>query len=170
MNRVGKVLAAALLFAGVCWSFAAFGDLAPSLPAWAPWLGPAAIVAGFPLLYFFGFRHGQQKLDEGTWVEVEGTVGRIVQFGSEFGSSGHHMRVHFTSPMHGKFKYDEPIHTERAHEFVKASKGKPVLADVRSNDRRWLHVEMVDGKSWTVLNSELAHTASRSSRGTRQSG
>jgi len=169
VKLVAKILAGALLFAGVCWSFAAFGDLAPDAPAWSRWLGPAAIVVGFPLLFIFGARHGQEKLDAGTWVEVEGTVERLVHRGGEF-SSHYYMRVRFTAPMHGEFNYDESISTERAHEFVEQSKGRPVVADVRSNDRRWVNVKSVDGKSWVLLNSERARTASRSSRGTRQSG
>jgi hypothetical protein len=169
MKLVAKILAGALLFAGVCWSFATFGDLAPGVPPWSRWLGPAAIVVGLPLLFIFGARHGQEKFDAGEWIEVEGTVDRIVHRGAEF-SSHHYMRVSFTAPTHGKFKYDESISTERAHEFVKQSKGKPVVADVRSNDRRWLNVKTVDGKSWLLLNSERARTASRSSGGTRQSG
>ena len=169
MKLVAKILAGALLFAGVCWSFATFGDLAPGVPPWSRWLGPAAIVVGLPLLFIFGARHGQEKFDAGEWIEVEGTVDRIVHRGAEF-SSHHYMRVSFTAPTHGKFKYDESISTERAHEFVKQSKGKPVVADVRSNDRGWLNVKTVDGKSWLLLNSERARTASRSSRGTRQSG
>lgn len=123
-------------------------------------------MAGLPLLFFFGARHGQQKLDEGTWVEVQGTVDRVVHHGAE-SSSHHYMRVRFTAPMHGKFKYDASISSERAHEFAKQSKGKPVLAEVRSNDRRWVNINTVDGKSWTLLNSERARTASRSTRGTR---
>jgi hypothetical protein len=169
MKLLAKILAGALLFAGVCWSFAAFGDLAPGVPTWGRWLGPAAIVVGLPLLLIFGARHGQEKFDAGAWIEVEGTVDRIVHRGAEF-SSNYYMRVRFTAPTHGKFKYDESISTERAHEFVRQSKGKPVVADVRSNDRRWLNVKTVDGRSWGLLNSERARTASRNSRGIRQSG
>lgn len=44
MNRVAKILGAALIFGGVAWTFAAFGELA----------------AGFPLLFLFGARHGQE--------------------------------------------------------------------------------------------------------------
>ena len=169
MKLAAKIFAGALLFAGVCWSFAAFGDLAPGAPPWSRWLGPAAIVVGFPLLFFWGARHGQQKLDEGTWVEVEGTVDRVVHHGAEL-SSHHYMRVRFTAPMHGTFKYDASISGEHAYEFAKQAKGKPVVADVRSNDRKWVNIKTVDGKSWLLLNSERARTASRSSRGTRLSG
>lgn len=145
----------------------AFGDLAPDIPAWAPWLGPVAIVVALPLLFLFGARHGEEKWDAGESVEVEGTVDRVVSHG-EFALP--YTRVRFTSPVHGAFKYDAQISNDRQREFVNQAKGATVLADVRSNDRRVVNVKTVDGRSWTVLSSERARTASRNSRGTRQSG
>ncbi|MDQ5831484.1 MAG: hypothetical protein M3550_00295 [Actinomycetota bacterium] len=161
---MAKILAGALLFAGVCWSFIAFGDLAPEAPAWSAWLGPAGIVVGLPLLFLFGAHHGEEKWDAGEWVEVEGTVDRVVTHG-EF--AVFYMRVRFSSPVQGAFKYDAQISNDRQREFVNQAKGATVLADVRSNDRRVVNVKTVDGRSWTVLSSERARTASRNTRGTR---
>jgi hypothetical protein len=156
VKLAAKILAGALLFAGVCWSFIAFGDLAPGTPAWSAWLGPAAIVVGLPLLFLFGARHGEEKWDAGEWVEVEGTVDGVVTHG-EF--AVHYLRVRFTSPMHGSFKYDAQISSERQGEFVNQAKGAKVVADVRSNDRRVVTVKSVDGRSLMLLSSERARTA-----------
>ncbi|HVD58584.1 MAG TPA: hypothetical protein VNC17_17205, partial [Thermoleophilaceae bacterium] len=83
MNRVLKIVGAAFIFGGTVWSFMAFGDLALGAPTWAAWLGPAAIVLGFPLLFRFGVRHGAEIWDAGEWIEAGGTVRGVssVEFG-----------------------------------------------------------------------------------------
>ena len=148
MNRVVKILGAALVFGGVVWAFAAFGDLAAGVPRWSAWLGPVAIVVGFPLLFLFGARHGVERWEAGEWVEVHGTVDRVVSHGE---LAQPYMRVRFTAPMHGTFKHDASISNDRQREFVDQARGKLVLADVRSNDRRVVEVKSVDGRSWTLL-------------------
>jgi hypothetical protein len=167
MNRLVKVVGATLVFGGTVWACMAFGDLAPGAPAWSPWLGPAAIVVGLPLLFVFGARHGEERWAAGEWVEAQGTVEREVLHGDWVLP---YMRVRLTAPTHGTFKHDALISTERARGFVRESKGAPVVADVRSNDRRVVEIKTVDGKSWLLLNSERARTGARSTRDTRRTG
>ncbi len=83
MNRLLKVIGAALVFGGTVWAFMAFGDLAPGAPAWSAWMGPLAITLGFPLLFLFGARHGEEVWDAGEWIEAGGTVRGVgtVEFG-----------------------------------------------------------------------------------------
>ena len=108
MNRVGKILGAALILGGVVWAFAAFGDLAAAVPRWSAWLGPVAIAAGFPLLFLFGARHGQEVWEAGEWIEAGGTVRGVTSV--EFGVR---LRVRLTAVGHGALEYGG-LHHRRA--------------------------------------------------------
>jgi hypothetical protein len=143
MNRLIKLIGGALVFSGTIWAFMAFGDLAPEAPAWWAWLGPAAIVAGFPLLFLFGARHGEQVWDAGEWIEAGGTVRGVssVEFGVR-------LRVRLTAPGHGAWNTETFITDERQRELALRSKGGPVEALVRSNDRKVVEVLSVAGEAW----------------------
>ena len=143
MNRVAKILGAALIFGGVAWAFAAFGDLAGGVPRWSAWLGPVAIVAGFPLLFLFGARHGQEVWEAGEWIEAGGTVRGVssVEFGVR-------LRVRLTAVGHGAWNTEAFITDERQRELAERSKGAPVQALVRSNDRKVVEILSVAGEAW----------------------
>jgi hypothetical protein len=143
MNRVAKILGAALIFGGVVWAFAAFGDLAGGVPRWSAWLGPVAIVAGFPLLFLFGARHGQEVWEAGEWIEAGGTVRGVssVEFGVR-------LRVRLTAVGHGAWNTEAFITDERQRELAERSKGAPVQALVRSNDRKVVEILSVAGEAW----------------------
>jgi hypothetical protein len=143
MNRLLKVVGAALVFGGTVWAFVAFGDLAPGAPTWAAWLGPAAIVLGFPLLFRFGARHGSEVWDAGEWIEAGGTVRGVgsVEFGVR-------LRLRLAAPGHGAWNTETFIVDERQRELAERSKGAPVEALVRSNDRRVIQVLTVAGEAW----------------------
>jgi hypothetical protein len=143
MNRLVKIAGAALVFAGTVWAFAAFGDLAPDAPRWSAWLGPVAILVGFPLLFFFGARHGTEVWDAGEWIAADGTVRGIREV--EFGAN---MRVRLTAAAHGSWNGEAIITDERQRELVRRSKGAPVEAMVRSNDRKVFEVLTVAGEPW----------------------
>jgi hypothetical protein len=143
MNRLLKIVGAALVFGGTIWAFMAFGDLAPDAPTWAAWLGPAAIVLGFPLLFRFGARHGEEIWDAGEWIDTGGTVRGVssVEFGVR-------LRLRLTAPGHGAWNTETFILDERQRELAERSKGAPVTALVRSNDRKVIEVLSVAGEAW----------------------
>ena len=143
MNRVLKIVGAALVFGGTVWAFMAFGDLALGAPPWAAWLGPAAIVLGFPLLFRFGVRHGAEIWDAGEWIEAGGTVRGVssVEFGVR-------LRLRMTAAGHGAWNTETFILDERQRELAERSKGAPVEALVRSNDRKVIQVLSVAGEAW----------------------
>jgi hypothetical protein len=143
MNRLIKIVAAGLLGGGTMWAFLAFGMLAADVPAWSAWLGPAAIVVGFPLLFLFGARHGLEVWDAGEWIEAGGTVRGVsaVEFGVR-------LRVRLTAPGHGTWNTETFITDERQRELALRSKGEPVQAVVRSNDRKVVQVLSVAGEAW----------------------
>jgi hypothetical protein len=143
MNRVLKIVGAALIFGGTVWAFMAFGDLALGAPTWAAWLGPAAIVLGFPLLFRFGVRHGAEIWDAGEWIEAGGTVRGVssVEFGVR-------LRLRMTAAGHGAWNTETFILDERQRELAERSKGAPVEALVRSNDRKVIQVLSVAGEAW----------------------
>jgi hypothetical protein len=143
MNRVLKIVGAALVFGGTVWAFMAFGDLALGAPTWAAWLGPAAIVLGFPLLFRFGVRHGAEIWDAGEWIEAGGTVRGVssVEFGVR-------LRLRMTAAGHGAWNTETFILDERQRELAERSKGAPVEALVRSNDRKVIQVLSVAGEAW----------------------
>jgi hypothetical protein len=143
MNRVLKIVGAALVFGGTVWAFMAFGDLALGAPTWAAWLGPAAIVLGFPLLFRFGVRHGAEIWDAGEWIEAGGTVRGVssVEFGVR-------LRLRMTAAGHGAWNTETFILDERQRELAECSKGAPVEALVRSNDRKVIQVLSVAGEAW----------------------
>jgi hypothetical protein len=143
MNRLIKLIAGALVFGGTIWAFVVFGDLAPEVPGWSAWLGPAAIALGFPLLFFFGARHGEEVWDAGDWIEAGGTVRGVssVEFGVR-------LRVRLTAPGHGAWNTETFITDERQRELALRSKGAPVEALVRSNDRKVVQVVSVAGEAW----------------------
>jgi hypothetical protein len=143
MNRLIKIVAAGLVSGGTIWAFLAFGMLAADVPAWSAWLGPAAIVVGFPLLFLFGARHGQEVWDAGDWIEAGGTVRGVssVEFGVR-------LRVRLMAPGHGSWNTETFIMDERQRELALRSKGAPVEALVRSNDRKVVQVLSVAGEAW----------------------
>ena len=143
MNRVLKIVGAALVFGGTVWAFMAFGDLALGAPTWAAWLGPAAIVLGFPLLFRFGVRHGAEIWDAGEWIEAGGTVRGVssVEFGVR-------LRLRMTAAGHGAWNTETFILDERQRKLAERSKGAPVEALVRSNDRKVVQVLSVAGEAW----------------------
>jgi hypothetical protein len=143
MNRVLKIVGAAFIFGGTVWAFMAFGDLALGAPTWAAWLGPAAIVLGFPLLFRFGVRHGAEIWDAGEWIEAGGTVRGVssVEFGVR-------LRLRMTAAGHGAWNTETFILDERQRELAERSKGAPVEALVRSNDRKVIQVLSVAGEAW----------------------
>jgi hypothetical protein len=143
MNRFLKIVAAALVGGGTLWAFLAFGMLSPNVPGWSAWLGPAAIVAGFPLLFLFGARHGEEVWDAGEWIEAGGTVRGVksVEFGVR-------LRVRLTAPGHGAWNTETFITDERQRELALRSKGAQVEALVRSNDRKVVEVLSVAGEAW----------------------
>ena len=143
MNRVAKILGAALIFGGMVWAFAAFGDLAAGVPRWSAWLGPVAIAAGFPLLFLFGARHGQEVLEAGEWIEAGGTVRGVTSV--EFGVR---LRVRLTAVGHGAWNTEAFITDERQRELAERSKGASVQALVRSNDRKVVEILSVAGETW----------------------
>jgi hypothetical protein len=104
MNRLLKIVGAALVFGGTVWAFMAFGDLAPGAPAWAAGLGPAAIVLGFAPLFRFGARHGEETWDAGEWTGVR-------------------LRLRLTAPGHGAWNTETFILDERQRELAERSKG-----------------------------------------------
>jgi hypothetical protein len=138
-----KIVGAALVFGGTVWAFMAFGDLALGAPTWAAWLGPAAIVLGFPLLFRFGVRHGAEIWDAGEWIEAGGTVRGVssVEFGVR-------LRLRMTAAGHGAWNTETFILDERQRELAERSKGAPVEALVRSNDRKVIQVLSVAGEAW----------------------
>jgi hypothetical protein len=143
MNRLLKVIGAALVFGGTVWAFMAFGDLAPGAPAWSAWMGPLAIALGFPLLFLFGARHGEEVWDAGEWIEAGGTVRGVgtVEFGVR-------LRLRLTAPGHGAWNTETFIVDERQRELAERSKGATVEALVRSNDRKVIEVLSVAGERW----------------------
>jgi hypothetical protein len=143
MNRLLKILGAALVFGGTVWTFMAFGELAPGAPTWSAWLGPVAIVLGFPALFRFGARHGEEVWDAGVWIEAGGTVRGVgsVEFGVR-------LRLRLTAPGHGAWSTETFIVDERQRELAERSKGAPVEALVRSNDRKVIEVLTVGGEAW----------------------
>ena len=143
MNRLIKIVAAGLLGGGTIWAFLAFGMLAADVPAWSAWLGPAAIVVGFPLLFLSGARHGLEVWDAGEWIEAGGTVRGVsaVEFGVR-------LRVRLTAPGHGTWNTETFITDERQRELALRSKGEPVQAVVRSNNRKVVQVLSVAGEAW----------------------
>jgi hypothetical protein len=143
MNRLLKVTGAALVFGGTVWAFMAFGDLAPGAPAWSAWMGPLAIALGFPLLFLFGARHGEEVWDAGEWIEAGGTVRGVgtVEFGVR-------LRLRLTAPGHGAWNTETFIVDERQRELAERSKGAAVEALVRSNDRKVIEVLSVAGERW----------------------
>jgi hypothetical protein len=143
MNRLLKVVGAALVFGGTVWAFMAFGDLAPGAPAWSAWLGPVAIVFGFPLLFLFGARHGEEVWDAGEWIEAGGTVRGVgtVEFGVR-------LRLRLTAAGHGAWNTETFIVDQRQRELAERSKGAVVEALVRSNDRNVIEVLSVAGERW----------------------
>ena len=143
MNRLLKVIGAALVLGGTVWAFMAFGDLAPGAPAWSAWLGPLAIALGFPLLFLFGARHGQEVWDAGEWIEAGGTVRGVgtVEFGAR-------LRLRLTAAGHGAWNTETFILDERQRELAERSKGATVEALVRSNDRNVIEVLSVAGERW----------------------
>ena len=143
MNRLGKILGAALIFGGVVWAFSAFGDLAAGVPRWSAWLGPAAIVLGFPMLFVFGARHGEEVWDAGEWIEAGGTVRGVTTV--EFGVR---LRVRLTAVGHGAWNTEAFITDERQRELAERSKGASVQALVRSNDRNVVEILSVAGEAW----------------------
>ena len=143
MNRLLKVVAGALVLGGTLWAFVAFGDLAPNVPRWSAWLGPAAIAVGFPLLFLFGARHGAEVWDAGEWIEARGTVRGITTV--EFGVR---LRVRLSAPGHGAWNTEAFITDEHQRELALRSKGAPVEARVRSNDRKVVEVVSVAGEAW----------------------
>ena len=143
MNRVAKILGAALIFGGMVWAFAAFGDLAAGVPRWSAWLGPVAIAAGFPLLFLFGARHGQEVWEAGEWMEAGGTVRGVTSV--EFGVR---LRVRLTAVGHGAWNTEAFITDERQRELAERSKGASVQALVRSNDRKVVEILSVAGETW----------------------
>jgi hypothetical protein len=143
VNRLVKIVGAALLFGGTVWSFAAFGDLAADAPRWSAWLGPAAIFVGFPLLFLFGARHGLEVWDAGEWIEAAGTVRGVAA--TEFGTR---LRVRLMAPGHGSWNTEAFITDERQRELGLRSKGAPVEAMVRSNDRKVVQIVSVGGEAW----------------------
>ena len=143
MNRVAKILGAALVFGGVVWAFAAFGDLAAGVPRWSAWLGPVAIVVGFPVLFLFGARHGQEVWDAGEWIEAGGTVRGVASV--EFGVR---LRVRLTAVGHGAWNTEAFITDERQRELAERSKGASVQALVRSNDKNVIEILTVAGEAW----------------------
>ena len=138
-----KILGAALIFGGVLWAFAAFGDLAAGAPRWSAWLGPVAIAAGFPLLFLFGARHGQEVWEAGEWIEAGGTVRGVTSV--EFGVR---LRVRLTAVGHGAWNTEAFITDERQRELAERSKGASVQALVRSNDRKVVEILSVAGEAW----------------------
>jgi hypothetical protein len=143
MNRLAKILGAALIFGGVVWAFAAFGDLAAGVPRWSAWLGPAAIVLGFPMLFVFGARHGEEVWNAGEWIEAGGTVRGVTTV--EFGVR---LRVRLTAVGHGAWNTEAFITDERQRELAERSKGASVQALVRSNDRKVVEILSVAGEAW----------------------
>jgi len=143
MNRVAKILGAALIFGGMVWAFAAFRDLAAGVPRWSAWLGPVAIAAGFPLLFLFGARHGQEVWEAGEWIEAGGTVRGVTSV--EFGVR---LRVRLTAVGHGAWNTEAFITDERQRELAERSKGASVQALVRSNDRKVVEILSVAGEAW----------------------
>ena len=143
MNRLLKILGAALVSGGTVWTFMAFGELAPGAPTWSAWLGPVAIVLGFPALFRFGARHGEEVWDAGEWIEAGGTVRGVgsVEFGVR-------LRLRLTAPGHGAWSTETFIVDERQRELAERSKGAPVEALVRSNDRKVIEVLTVGGEAW----------------------
>ena len=123
MNRLAKILGAALIFGGVVWAFAAFGDLAAGVPRWSAWLGPAAIVLGFPMLFVFGARHGEEVWNAGEWIEAGGTVRGVTTV--EFGVR---LRVRLTAVGHGAWNTEAFITDERQRELAERSKGASVTS------------------------------------------
>jgi hypothetical protein len=143
MNRLLKVIGAALVFGGTVWAFMAFGDLAPGAPAWSAWMGPLAIALGFPLLFLFGARHGEEVWDAGEWIEAGGTVRGVgtVEFGVR-------LRLRLTAAGHGAWNTETFIVDQRQRELAERSKGATVEALVRSNDRNVIEVLSVAGERW----------------------
>jgi hypothetical protein len=143
MNRLLKLIGGALVFGGTIWAFVAFGDLAPEVPGWSAWLAPAAIVLGFPLLFLFGARHGEEVWDAGEWIGAAGSVRGVgsVEFGVR-------LRVRLTAPGHGTWNTETFITDERQRELALRSKGAPVEALVRSNDRKVVQVLSIAGEAW----------------------
>jgi hypothetical protein len=143
VNRLMKIAGAVLLFGGAVWAFAAFGDLAGAAPRWSAWLGPAAILAGFPLLFLFGARHGAEVWDAGEWIEAGGTVRGVAS--TEFGTR---LRVRLMARGHGAWNTETFVTDERQRELGLRSKGAPVEALVRSNDRKVVQIVSVGGEAW----------------------
>ena len=143
MNRLLKVIGAALVFGGTVWAFMAVGDLAPGAPPWSVWMGPLAIALGFPLLFLFGARHGEEVWDAGEWIEAGGTVRGVgtVEFGVR-------LRLRLSAPGHGAWNTETFIVDERQRELAERSKGATVEALVRSNDRKVIEVLSVAGERW----------------------
>jgi len=143
MNRLLKVIGAALVFGGTVWAFMAFGDLAPGAPAWSAWMGPLAIALGFPLVFLFGARHGEEVWDAGEWIEAGGTVRGVgtVEFGVR-------LRLRLTAAGHGAWNTETFIVDQRQRELAERSKGATVEALVRSNDRNVIEVLSVAGERW----------------------
>ena len=143
MNRLLKLVGGALIFGGTLWAFVAFGDLARDVPRWSAWLGTAAIALGFPLLFLFGARHGVEVWDAGEWIEAGGTARGVTST-----ESGTRLRVRLTAPGHGVWNTEAFITHDRQRELALRSKGAPVEARVRSNDRKVVDVFSVAGEPW----------------------
>jgi hypothetical protein len=113
------------------------------VPRWSAWLGPVAIAAGFPLLFLFGARHGQEVWEAGEWIEAGGTVRGVTSV--EFGVR---LRVRLTAVGHGAWNTEAFITDERQRELAERSKGASVQALVRSNDRKVVEILSVAGEAW----------------------
>ncbi len=142
MSRLAKILGAALVFGGVVWAFAAFGDLAAGVPRWSAWLGPAAIVVGFPLLFLFGARHGEEVWEAGEWIEAGGTVRGVtsVEFGVRL-----RVRLSAAGTAPGIRRPSSP--TRVSANWPSGRRGASVEALVRSNDKKVVEILSAAGEA-----------------------
>ena len=143
MNRVLKMVAAALMAGGAVWAFLAFGQLSGRVPGWSAWLGIAAIVAGLPMLYRYGVRPEQELWDAGGWIEAGGTARGVTQYDGD-----HHLRLRLVAPGLRSWRGETFITNERQRRLAERAKGAPIEARVRSNDRRVIELVTVGGEPW----------------------